>query len=253
MQLRERTVLIVGPFSTMTQQLMLLLSQEGADCVLVGPKNLIAEKYVLQLNDSREANEKNGRALFIHCDLNNADEIKDVVAKTIQSFGSIDIYVDAQLENQPTPMNIGGGIDQLNELIHRNLASALLFTNGVLPFLKNRKKGRIIYLINDSQSDLAIQDILASSLRSALKSFTQILAKQISEFNITVNSLNLTLTEEYILGHFPQSQSIIESVLKLKEKDPSLRITEPEKVAQAIIFLGGNSGGGISGQSIDIR
>ncbi len=253
MLLRERTVLIVGPFSTMTQQLMLLLTQEGADCVLVGPKNPIAEKYVIQLNDSREANEKNGRALFIHCELTNSNEIKDVVTKTIQSFGSIDIYVDAQLENQPTPMNIGGDIDQLNDLIHKNLASAMLFTNGVLPFLKNRKKGRIIFLMNQAHSECAIQDIIASSLRSGLKSFTQILAQQVSEFNITVNTLTLTLTEEYILGHFPQSQSIKQAVQLLKEKDPTIRITEPEQVAQAILFLGGNGGGGVSGQSIDIR
>lgn len=253
MQLRERTVLIVGPFTTMTQQLMMLLSQEGADCVLVGPANQLAEKFTNQLNDAREANEKNGRALFINCDLQKSDEIKDVVAKTIQSFGSIDIYVDAQLENKPTPLAIGGGIPEIDSLIHRNLSSAMLFTNGVLPFLKNRKKGRIIFLMNESKSDLSIQDIIATSLRSALKTFAAILAKQVSEYNVTVNTLVLTLSEEYILGHFPESGSIKEVVQTLKEKDPQIRITEPEKIAQAILFLGGQGGSAISGQSIEIR
>ncbi|MNS95261.1 hypothetical protein D3C72_1295130 [compost metagenome] len=67
-----------------------------------------------------------------------------------------------------------------------------------------------------------------------------------------MNVLSLGLTEEYILAQFPEATSIKEAVEKLKQRDPSLRITEPDKVTNTVTYLVSQYGAALNGQVISL-
>ncbi len=250
--LHQRVALIAGPLSTTVSSIVMGLTRLGADCVILDPDKSVPQAFINQINDAREINDKFGRAAFIPSDLSSKDQIKDLIGRASQVFGGLDIYIDALVINQPTPMKIDEAIEGLDLMIDKYLKSALYLTNGVLAFFKSRKRGRIIYLLNDAPAIKAREDILVQAVRSGFIKFSAALAKQVSEFNITANVLSIALTEEYIMAHEPGTKSIKEAMEKMRLADPSLRITEPDKITQTVTFLVSPLGIAINGQTLNL-
>ena len=248
-QLRERVVLIAGPLSTTVQSLMSGLTAAGADVGLLGSDASKAERFCGQLMDQREINAKHGRAMAVPVDLSQFSPIKDAVGRVAQTFGGIDAFIDAQVSNQPSPMVLDSQEVNFDELLDKNLKSSLLLTQAVAGFLKSRKKGRIIFMVNDSILRANPEDTFVSAIRGGLIPYTQALAKQLQFHNVTANVLSLGMTEEYLMAHMP-GVSIKEALEKQKISDPYFRITEPDKITNSVIFLMGPSGAAVSGQTI---
>lgn len=256
-QLRERVVLIAGALTSTTQALMASLTNEGADVALLDSAAERAEKFCAQLMDQREIKAKHGRAIAIKCNLAKPSEIKESVGRIVQALGGVDIFIDAQISNESSPINIDQQVDEttltmLDQLLEKNLKSTLLITQTVVGYLKSRKKGRIIYLLNDCTLKTLPMDMYQNATRSGLVFYAQSLAKQLQEHNVTVNVLSLGLTEEYLLGHYPNT-NIKDALQMHKVYDHFARITEPDKIANAVVFLGGPSGMAMSGQVIRLN
>ncbi|XGC81233.1 SDR family oxidoreductase [Bdellovibrio bacteriovorus] len=245
--LRERTALIVGPFTSTVQSLMMGLTQMGADCVLLDFDNAPSQRFCSQINDAREINPKFGRAISIKSPMKTSDDIKDAIGSAAHAFGSVDLFIDAQVYNKPNRYKIGDPINYLDEEVQHNFKSSVMLSHGVLNFLKTRKRGRILFLLNEIYPDPII-----AGARGALVPFAQSLAKQVAEHNITVNVLKLGLTEEYILALYPEAKSIKEAVEKLKEKEAHLRITEPDKITNTVTYLVSQYGAAVNGQVISL-
>lgn len=248
LNLHQRVALISGPMTTTVSSIVLTLTRLGADCVLLDPDKSVASAFANQINDAREINNKYGRAMVIQGEFKTAEQIKDAVARAAQTFGGLDIYIDALMIQQPTPMKFDGNIESADALIEKHLKLPLMLTQCVMGYLKSRKKGRVIFLMNESPVAKIKEDLVAQAVRSGLIQFTQALAKQTSEFNVTVNTLSVALTEEYILAHDPESKSIKEAMEKMKIIDPSLKITEADKISQTIAFLVSPMGATMNGQ-----
>lgn len=245
--LRERTALIAGPFTTTVQSLMMGLTQLGSDVVLLDFDNAGSQRFCNQLNDAREVNPKFGRALSIKSPMKTVDDIKDAIGSAAHSFGSVDLFIDAQTYDKPNKFVIGQPLSHLDDEVQINFKSSVMITHGVLNFLKNRKRGRILYLLNEIYPDPVI-----AGARGALVPFAQALAKQVAEHNITVNVLKLGLTEEFILAQFPEAKSIKEALEKMRAKEPHLRITEPEKITNTVTYLMSQYGAAVNGQVISL-
>lgn len=247
LNLRERTALIVGPFTTTVQGLIMGLTQVGCDCVLLSTDNSASQRFCNQVNDSREINPKFGRAISIQSPLKTEADVREAIGNAAHSFGSVDLYIDAQISHKLNKFKIGESIDYLDAEILENFKSSVMLTHAVLNFLKNRKRGRILYLMNEN-----FNDPIVAGTRGALVPFAQSLAKQVAEHNVTVNILKIGLTEEYLLTQYPNCGSIKEALLKMKEHEPHLRITEPDKITNTITYLVSQYGAALNGQTISL-
>jgi 2-hydroxycyclohexanecarboxyl-CoA dehydrogenase len=252
LNLHQRVILIAGPMSSTISSLVGNLTRLGADCVILDPDKSVASAFTNQINDAREVNDKYGRAMTIQGDFKTIAEVKDAVGKAAQTFGGLDVYIDALMIQKPTPMKFDGNVEDFDMLIEKHLRLPMMLTQSVMAYLKSRKKGRVIYLLNESPVAKIKEDVGAQAIRTGLVQFAQALAKQTSEFNVTVNSLSIALTEEYILEHDPEAKSIKEAMEKMKAIDPSLKITEADKVSQTISFLVSPMGATLNGQNFSL-
>ena len=57
-------------------------------------------------------------------------------------------------------------------------------------------------------------------------------------------------SEEYLLGHFLDCANGKEALEKMKAIEPSAKMSDPEKISHALIFLCGSSGAAITGQHL---
>lgn len=248
--LREKTVLLRGQFNNLTQSLMHALVADGADVAFIDPEAKKAEKFCETLSNQREINPKSGRAMAFSYDAMSDASIKDVIGNVARTYGAIEIFIDAQLENQKSEFLPEGSLENFNKLVELNLKKSLLFTQHVLGFMKSKKRGRILYLINDAAESGAPADALAALTRGGFNSFAKAIALQFQEFNITTNVLSLSTTEEFLMGHYPDAGAIKAALETHKKQFPMAKITDADKITNSILFLLGPSGAAISGQVI---
>lgn len=252
LNLHQRVILIAGPMSSTISSLVSNLTRLGADCVILDPDKSVASPFINQINDAREVNDKYGRVMTIQGDFKTIADVKDAVGKAAQTFGGLDVYIDALMIQKPTPMKFDGNVEDYDALIEKHLKLPMILTQSVMAYLKSRKKGRVIYLLNESPVGRIKEDVGAQAIRTGLVQFAKALAKQTSEFNVTVNSLSIALTEEYVLEHNAEAKSIKEAMEKMKSIDPSLKITEADKVSQTISFLVSPLGATLNGQNFSL-
>lgn len=246
LNLKERTVLIRGPFTSTVQSLMMGLTQIGANCVLLDTDNASSVRFCNQINDAREANPKNGRATSIKNPLKTDADIRDAIGSAAQCFGSIDLFIDAQVGNSPNRFQLGEALSYLDEEMQSGLRTTIQLTHGILSYLKSRRRGRIVFLMNENEADPVV-----AATRGALEGFAKTLSKLFVQDNITINLLSLGLTEEWVLSQ-NSGMTIKDAVEKMKQKDSSLRITEPEKITNTVVFLLSQAGAAITGQYLKL-
>lgn len=180
-------------------------------------------------------NNCNIQALAIKCDVSNEEEVKNMVEKTIEKFGTIDVLVN----------NAGIAIDTLFEdktvenfrkTLDVNLIGTFLVSKYVGNVMLENKKGTIVNVSSTNGIDTYYPMSLDyDASKAGVISLTHNLALQYSPF-IRVNAIapgwvntdmNKELDEEFI---DEENRKIMLN-----------RFAEPGEIAKAIYFLGSDS------------
>jgi NAD(P)-dependent dehydrogenase (short-subunit alcohol dehydrogenase family) len=87
MRLENKVVLLGGVGPHMGRAMALLFAQEGARLALVARKT-----DVIEATDS-EIRHRGGQAVALPADLTASSEVEAAVARTVESFGRLDVFV----------------------------------------------------------------------------------------------------------------------------------------------------------------
>ncbi len=204
------------------------------------------------LNDQREINEKYGRAATVKCSFESAKVCQEALSQAAQIFGSIDIYIDSLFGCSLSAIRGENALNQFDDLIQSELKPTFYFTQQIVSYLKNRKRGRMIFLLPDHIVQGSSLDTLHSLVRGGLVSFAKSLAKELHDQSTTTNVLCIGPTEEYLLQHFPGVGTIKEALEKFKILYPGAKVVNSESVAGTLLYLCSNMGSSINGQSITL-
>lgn len=252
-KLQDRTAVLTGPCNSTNQAIALKLTQLGVNIALVDRNIERTQRFATQLSDSREINERFGRAIAVQADLSKAHHIQDAIGRTAESFGGIDIYIDGLMVTEAKAFKDEKALEDIDRILDVNLRAPLMMTHAILRYLESRKRGRVIYLLNDITRMGVTLNTIHTSTRNGLASFARSLSREVSESNVTVNCVALGLTEEFLLAQNGQEQvSIQEGQNRLNRVFPNAQVTEPEKAANLIAFLASPLGSGITGQTVAV-
>lgn len=249
--LRDRTILIAGDLSATTQTLVQFLTQAGADCVLLSEDIKMSEKFAQLANDMREVNERFGRCAAVKSQFQTRQSLHECIQDVIKLFGGIDALIDFSFSS--LRVDFFQDAFDVQALMQVQTARSLMLVQEVMPFLKTKKKGRIIAIGYEIQINPIYGDLYGTALRGGLPLFYQALAREVQSSSMTVNWINLGVTEEYLLKNAPQSKSVKESLEAMKAKHPEVRLMEPDRLAHMILFLLSPAGQGMSGQILSCR
>jgi NAD(P)-dependent dehydrogenase (short-subunit alcohol dehydrogenase family) len=246
-RLSGRTAIVTGGAKGIGRHYSQALAAEGAEVMIAD----IADGATL----AEEIAGKYGRnaTTSMRFDVSDEASVKELVARTIERFGKIDVLVNnaalfAPLQEQKfTEIDVG----LWDKVMGVNVRGPFLMAKHVVPHMKERGYGKIINI----GSGTAIRGIpwmlhYATS-KGAVMSFTRALSREVGEHGIRVNTLSpgFTMSDTVMAenpGHVATARDRIIAARALKRDE------YPEDLLGALVFLASADSDFITGQTIAV-
>ena len=201
--------------------------------------------------------ETGAEVLAVPCDMARHDDIKRLVAETVQAFGRLDIVVN-NAGGPPT-----GTFDTLDErywshAIEQNLLSAVRTIREALPYLRRSGSGRIINVTSVAVKQPIDGLMLSNATRLGVVGMAKTLSRELAPEGITVNNVcpgNIA-TERliFLIEERARRQGVpLEEAVHVEEgRVPMGFLGEPDDVASLVVFLASAKARFITGTTIQV-
>ncbi|MGS0678081.1 SDR family oxidoreductase [Lactobacillus johnsonii] len=118
-----------------------------------------------------------------HLDVTNTQEIREVVNKTIQRYGKIDVLVNN------AGYGLFGAAEELSDkdidlIIATNLTGSIQMIRAVLPYMRAQKSGHIIQISSYGGQVAYAGNSLYHATKFGIEGFCESVAQEIAPFNI---------------------------------------------------------------------
>ncbi len=175
-----KVAIVTGAGKGIGKAIALSLAKEKMKVVLTARTASDLEKV------ADEVKQLGGEALAIPADISREEDVKKVVSKTIDSFGSIDVLIN----------NAGIGvfapveelkIEDFDRMFAVNMRGVFLCTQAVLPYMKKQASGAIINISSLAGKNFFKGGSGYAATKWALNGFTKCLMLEAREYNIRVS------------------------------------------------------------------
>jgi NAD(P)-dependent dehydrogenase (short-subunit alcohol dehydrogenase family) len=235
-----RVVLITGAARGLGRAAAERFHERGA-CVAVNARDAARAGAV--------ADRLGDRALAVAGDLTSDGVVDDIVRRTLDRFGRLDVLVNnAGIAPSTRLGDMSPG--EWRETVEVNLTIPFLLLRAVLPAMEAQEYGRVVNISSTAGrmvSTLAGAHYTAS--KAGLLGLTRAAAKELGRFGITVNAvcpgmIDTELTREHATP---------ERLAELAAGYPVPRLGTPLEVADLICFAASEAAGYITGATLDIN
>lgn len=254
MRLENKNAIITGGAQGMGGTITETMAREGADLVLcartIGPIEELAEKI----------RGTGRRAHAVACDTTQEDQVEKMVAEAREFFdGRIDILVNAMGATGPieTPVWEIGSQDFL-DLLNKNVIGAFLPSKHVIPAMIEKHYGKIVNIGGCSGMKGYRYRAGYSSSKWAVRGLTRTSAIDCGEHNINVNAIMPGIVETPRMDKLCHEKAKTKGTTYEEEyaeyvaEMPLKRVTTPQDIANAVIFLASDESQNLTGQEIVI-
>jgi NAD(P)-dependent dehydrogenase (short-subunit alcohol dehydrogenase family) len=195
------------------------------------------------------AREIGERAIAVPGDVAAPGVPEEIVRKTIERFGRVDILVNNAAYARSTRFP-DLTADEWRTALEVNLTAPFLLIQAVLPPMKAQGYGRIINVSSSAGRQVStLGGAHYTASKTGLLGLTRAAAKELGKFGITVNAVCPGMIDTE-LTHENASSDLLES---LAANYPVPRLGTALEVADLICFAASEAAGYITGASFDIN
>lgn len=252
--LSGKTALITGSTSGIGLAYAKALAGEGANIVINGFGDADA---IEQERKGLEA-ASGGKALYSGHDLTKVDQIEAMMQEAADSFGGVDILINNAGMQHVAPVE-AFPVDKWDLIIALNLNAAFHTTRLAIPYMKQKKWGRII-------QTASAHSLVASPFKAAyvtakhgLAGFTKTVALEVATCGITANCISpgyvwTPLVENQIPDTMKARGMTREQVMNdvLLAGQPTKEFVTAEQVAATALYLCSDAAAQITGANLSI-
>lgn len=191
-----------------------------------------------------------GSAAFMMFDVSDEDQVKALVAQTIERFGQIDILVNnAAVYATLTPRKFTEWDAEIwDRVMAVNTKGPFLMVKHVAPHMMERRTGKIINIASGAAYKGVPRMLPYVTSKGAMLAFTRALSRELGEYGIAVNSLS----PGYILSDtgLANSAHVEDERVPVRNSRAFKRDAYPEDLIGALIFLASSDSDFVTGQSL---
>lgn len=240
-RLDGKVAVITGAGRGIGRGIALALAEAGAAVVC-------AARTERQIESTAEqARGLGARALAVRCDVNQAESLEQLVARTRETFGRIDVVVN----------NAGGalpGLTQattpqaLEQAFHFNVTAPFLLSKLAIPQMLEQGEG-VILNISSAMSHLVDSGFVAyGTAKAALSHMTRLMACEFAP-RIRVNALAVGAVETDALAFVAGTPELKRKMIELT---PMGRLGTVEDVGLAALYLASPASSWVTGKVFEI-
>ena len=180
-------------------------------------------------------------------DLTNHDSANNLVNAVAVRFGSIDVLVNnAGISQQKLFTDIT--IDDWNRMMSVNVTTVFNVTHAVVPYMVNKKWGRIINISSMWGVTGASCEVHYSASKAAVIGLTKALSKELAPSGVLVNAVAPGAIDTKMNDNLLESDKIA-----LCEEIPLGRFGTATEVAKSVAFLVSDEASYITGQILGVN
>lgn len=251
--LKDKVALVTGAGRYLGREIALAFAEEGCRTVVVDIDGERAENVV------KEIESKGVEGMAVVADVSKKDQVESMVAKTVDSFGQLDILVNnAALGGKQGPWE-DLSESEWEETLDVNARGVFLCNNEVAKQMKKQQCGRIISIASPAGLKGEPYNGIYSVSKCAVISMTQSFALELAQHGITVNAVCPgAMLETDMIKHVFRDRSKYfgispeEMEEKVRNNFPLPGKLEFEDIANLVVFLASSKASKISGQAISV-
>ncbi len=247
-RLKGKIALVTGSAQGMGYAIARALGEEGGLPVILDINDEMVEKAVATLKS--QGIEAKGWIL----DVTVKSQVREVVAEIAAACGSIDILVNNAGGALHTP-HLLAEIEESDWdlVVNVNLKGSFLCCQQVIPVMVKQGGGSIVNISAlAAHWRASLAGVQYTAAKAGVEGLTRQLAYDWGVCNIRVNAVapTVTITGERVKGLWDgKEESEKERILK---QIPLRRLSTPEEIAAAVVFLCSDEAGYITGISLDV-
>jgi NAD(P)-dependent dehydrogenase (short-subunit alcohol dehydrogenase family) len=236
-------VLITGALTGIGRAAAIIFAQEGARVVVSGRRDKQGQELVEELQGL------GAEAIFVRTDVRNEEDVRNVVAETVKSFGRLDIAINnAGTEGLP-----GLVTDQTAEsyaaTFDTNVLGVLLSMKHELRVMLPQGSGSIVNVSSAYGSVGAAGASVYVASKHAVEGLTKSAALEVAGTGVRVNVVAPGTTDTGMLTRFTNTD---ENKAALVSTVPVKRLATSEEIAHVIAFVASANASYMTGASIPV-
>ena len=236
-----KLVLVTGATRGIGKAIALTLGNSGATVIGTATSETGADNISKVFTDKKIS----GKGMKL--DVTDNEQVSNLVKNIGEDFGSVDILVNnAGITRDNILLRMKE--DEWEDIINTNLSSIYKMSKSVLRGMIKKRSGRIISITsvvgamgNAGQSNYG-------AAKAGIIGFTKSLAREVGVRGITVNAIAPGFIETDMTNSLPDDQKEA-----LASQIPMGRLGTADEIAQAVLFLAGDSGSYITGQTLHVN
>ena len=171
---------------------------------------------------------------YIHHDVTSEGEWSEVVARTVELYGGLDVLINNAGIYVATPL-IGGNVDDYRRVIDVNQVGVFLGMREAAPAMIPRGGGSIVNISSIAGLRGGGGAFGYTASKWAVRGMTKAAAVALGPYGIRVNSVHPGLIETAMLHQLPNVEA--GNLDQMVQRIPLARVGEAEEVAKLALFL----------------
>lgn len=241
MKLKDKVSIITGATKGIGLACAYEFAHEGAKVVLTGRTESLGQEAVDKIRS------EGGDAIFIRCDVSQADQVQNLIDETVEQYGRIDVVVNnAGVNHSAKFLDITE--EDWDWVMGVDLKGTFLVTQAAARVMVEQEIPGVFVNVSSVMAVMALADqVPYCAAKGGVNQFTKATALALSDYGIRVNAI----------GPGPVMTELMQRVVHNKEKEAELlarlpigRIAECREIATVAVFLACDDSSFFTGQTI---
>jgi 3-oxoacyl-[acyl-carrier protein] reductase len=190
-----------------------------------------------------EVTRTDGKAIAIHGNVSQPQDVERLFEETVRSFGPIDILVNNAGVFDIAPLG-SITVEHFRRLFEINVLGTILATQESLKHF-NPAGGSIINTSSNVSTTSPAGTAVYNSTKSAIDGLTRTFSKELAARRIRVNSINPGPVE----SDGVHAQGLIDTFRELGKQTALGRIGQPDDIAPAVVYLASDDASWVTGET----
>ena len=243
-------IVITGGTSGVGLATAVAFAQAGARKLVLIGRNVERGKNAVDVVTRTVAG---AQAEFISADVNDPIGAQEAADQAARTLGGIDVLVNSTVAPyQPTLLH-DIAIELIPQILMQQAVGPMLMTRAVLPTMRAQNSGCIINIASDAVKVPTPGETSIGAAMAAIITFSRTLAVEAKRYGVRVNAITHSLIVNTGSYDRAMDQGFSKKIFDRIVSQAKLGLTEPEDLANTILFLASPLARRITGQVISIN